>query len=96
MLRIAMQAKGRLNEDCMNLLHEIGIDIDGSKRKFLASAANFPVEVLYMRDDDIPQVVASGTASLGIVGLNYRIIALIPVGKKADKIQKYIPICLLM
>jgi ATP phosphoribosyltransferase len=70
MLRIAMQAKGRLNEDCMNLLHEIGIDIDGSKRKFLASAANFPVEVLYMRDDDIPQVVASGTASLGIVGLN--------------------------
>lgn len=70
MLRIAMQAKGRLNEDCMALLKEIGIDIDGSKRKFLESAANFPIEVLYMRDDDIPQVVASGTASLGIVGLN--------------------------
>ncbi|MBP5397319.1 MAG: ATP phosphoribosyltransferase [Bacteroidales bacterium] len=70
MLRIAMQAKGRLNEESMALLKEIGIDIDDSKRKFLSSAANFPIEVLYMRDDDIPQVVANGTASLGIVGYN--------------------------
>ncbi len=65
-----MQAKGRLNEDSMALLREIGIDIDDSKRKFLAAAANFPIEVLYMRDDDIPQLVYNGTADLGIVGYN--------------------------
>ena len=70
MLRIALQAKGRLNEDSMALLREIGIDVDDSKRKFLAQAANFPIELLFMRDDDIPQVVAGGTASLGIVGYN--------------------------
>ncbi len=70
MLRIALQAKGRLNEDSMALLREIGIDVDDSKRKFLAQAANFPIELLFMRDDDIPQVVAAGTASLGIVGYN--------------------------
>ena len=70
MLRIALQSKGRLNEDSMALLREIGIDVDDSKRKFLAQAANFPIELLFMRDDDIPQVVAAGTASLGIVGYN--------------------------
>lgn len=70
MLRIAIQSKGRLNEDSTALFQEIGISIDDSKRKFLSKSANFPLEVLYMRDDDIPQVVASGTASLGIVGLN--------------------------
>lgn len=70
MLRIAIQSKGRLNEDSTALFQEIGISVDDSKRKFLSQSANFPLEVLYMRDDDIPQVVASGTASLGIVGLN--------------------------
>ena len=70
MLRIAIQSKGRLNEDSLALLQEIGISVDDSKRKFLSKSANFPLEVLYMRDDDIPQVVAAGTASLGIVGLN--------------------------
>ena len=70
MLRIAIQSKGRLNEDSTALFQEIGIAVDDSKRKFLSQSANFPLEVLYMRDDDIPQVVASGTASLGIVGLN--------------------------
>ena len=70
MLRIALQSKGRLNEDCLALLKEIGVNIDDSKRKFLAKASNFPVEVLFLRDDDIPQVVSCGTASLGIVGLN--------------------------
>ena len=69
-LRIAIQAKGRLNEDSMALLRDIGIRIDDSKRKFLAQAPDFPLEVLYLRDDDIPQVVAAGTADLGIVGLN--------------------------
>ena len=70
MLRIALQSTGRLNEESLALLGEIGIDIDDSKRKFLSRAANFPLEVLYLRDDDIPQVVSAGTASLGIVGLN--------------------------
>lgn len=70
MLRIAIQSKGRLNEDSLALLQEIGISVDDSKRKFLSRSANFPLEVLYMRDDDIPQVVSAGTASLGIVGLN--------------------------
>ena len=70
MLRLAIQSKGRLNEESTALLREIGIDIDDSRRKFLSQAPNFPLEVLYMRDDDIPQVVSSGTAGLGIVGLN--------------------------
>ena len=70
MLRIAIQTKGRLNEQSIELLREIGIDVEGAKRKFLSKAANFPIEVLYLRDDDIPQVVADGTASLGIVGMN--------------------------
>ena len=70
MLRVAIQSKGRLNEESTALFQEIGISVDDSKRKFLSQSANFPLEVLYMRDDDIPQVVASGTASLGIVGLN--------------------------
>lgn len=70
MLRIAIQSKGRLNEESTALLKEIGINIDDSKRKFLAKIPNFPMEVLYMRDDDIPQVVSCGTASLGIVGEN--------------------------
>lgn len=70
MLRIAIQTKGRLNEQSTALLREIGIDVEGAKRKFLSKAANFPIEVLYLRDDDIPQVVENGTATLGIVGLN--------------------------
>ena len=70
MLRIAIQTKGRLNEQSVELLREIGIDVEGAKRKFLSKASNFPIEVLYLRDDDIPQVVADGTATLGIVGIN--------------------------
>ncbi|MBQ0024271.1 MAG: ATP phosphoribosyltransferase [Bacteroidales bacterium] len=70
MLKIALQSKGRLNEDSLDLLRSIGINIDEPKRKFFSKAKNFEMEVLYMRDDDIPQLVESGTASLGIVGLN--------------------------
>ena len=70
MLRIAIQAKGRLNEESMELLEESGIKIEKSKRKLLAQCADFPVEVLYLRDDDIPQAVAMGVADVGIVGLN--------------------------
>ena len=70
MIRIAIQAKGRLNEESVALLAEAGIRIEESKRKLLALAADFPLEVLYLRDDDIPQAVAMGVADLGIVGLN--------------------------
>lgn len=70
MIRIAIQTKGRLNEESLALMKSIDIDVESAKRKFLSKAANFPAEVLYLRDDDIPQVVSSGTAQLGIVGLN--------------------------
>ena len=50
MLRIAIQTKGRLNEQSIDLLHELGIDVDAAKRKFLSKASNFPIEVLYLRD----------------------------------------------
>ena len=70
MLRIAVQSKGRLYEDTMALLAEADIKVSSSKRTLLVQASNFPVEVLYLRDDDIPQSVASGVADLGIVGEN--------------------------
>ena len=69
-IRIAVQSKGRLNEDTMALLAESGIKVGVSKRTLLASARNFPVEVLFLRDDDIPQTVADGVADAGVVGLN--------------------------
>lgn len=70
MIRIAVQSKGRLNEDTMNLLAEAGIKVGSSKRTLLVESSNFPIEVLYLRDDDIPQTVADGVADLGIVGEN--------------------------
>lgn len=70
MLKIALQSKGRLNEESLSLLASIGINVDEPKRKFISKARNFDIETLFLRDDDIPIVVASGTASLGIVGLN--------------------------
>jgi len=70
MLRIAIQSKGRLHEQTMELLSEADIKIGGSKRTLLMNAENFPLEVLYLRDDDIPQSVASGIADIGIVGEN--------------------------
>lgn len=70
MLRIAIQAKGRLNEDTMALLSDAGINVAAAKRKLVARASGFPMEVLYLRDDDIPQAVEMGVADVGIVGLN--------------------------
>lgn len=70
MLRIAVQAKGRLHEETMSLLAESGIKIESGKRLLLLSARNFPLEVLFLRDDDIPQSVADGVADIGIVGEN--------------------------
>lgn len=70
MLRIAVQSKGRLFEDTMNLLKEAGIKVSSTKRTLLVQSSNFPLEVLFLRDDDIPQTVADGVADIGIVGEN--------------------------
>ena len=70
MIRIAIQSKGRLFEETMALLQEADIKIPSSKRILLVQSSNFPVEVLFLRDDDIPQSVANGIADLGIVGEN--------------------------
>ncbi len=70
MLRIAVQSKGRLFEDTMNLLSEADIKVSATKRTLLVKSSNFPLEVLYLRDDDIPQSVASGVADIGVVGEN--------------------------
>ena len=70
MLRIAVQSKGRLFDDTMHLLAEADIKISATKRTLLVQASNFPLEVLYLRDDDIPQSVATGVADLGVVGEN--------------------------
>lgn len=70
MLRIAVQSKGRLFDDTMNLLAEADIKVGTSKRTLLIQSANFPLEILFLRDDDIPQSVANGVADIGIVGEN--------------------------
>jgi ATP phosphoribosyltransferase len=70
MLRIAVQAKGRLYEDTMALFEESDIKLSSMKRTLLIQSTNFPVEVLFLRDDDIPQSVALGVADVGIVGEN--------------------------
>ncbi len=70
MLRIAVQAKGRLYEETMTMFAESSIKIESGKRTLLIPAKNFPVEILFLRDDDIPQAVASGIADVGVVGEN--------------------------
>ncbi len=70
MLRIAVQSKGRLFEDTLHLLGEADIKISASRRTLLVQSTNFPIEVLYLRDDDIPQSVATGVADIGVVGEN--------------------------
>ena len=70
MLRIAVQSKGRLFDDTMNLLSEADIKISSGRRTLLVQSGNFPLEVLYLRADDIPQSVASGVADIGVVGEN--------------------------
>lgn len=70
MLRIAVQSKGRLYDETMELIAQAGIKFPAVKRTLLVPSRNFPVEILYLRDDDIPDSVATGTADVGIVGLN--------------------------
>jgi len=69
-IRIALQKKGRLNEDSMKLFKEAGIKFNVGSGKLVASSPGFPIEVLFLRDDDIPQTVANGVADIGIVGEN--------------------------
>ena len=69
-LKIAIQTKGRLNEDSLKLIDEAGIKLPLSTRSLISSAANFSLEALFLRDDDIPQAVAMGVADIGIVGEN--------------------------
>ncbi|MCD7932591.1 MAG: ATP phosphoribosyltransferase [Tannerellaceae bacterium] len=70
MLRIAVQSKGRLHDETIMLLEEAGIKLNKGKRTLLIPAKDFPVEVLFLRDDDIPQSVANGVADIGVVGEN--------------------------
>jgi ATP phosphoribosyltransferase len=69
-LRIAIQKSGRLSEKSLNLLKEAGISLNNGSRKLRSVAQSFPLEVIYLRDDDIPQYVEDGVAHIGIVGEN--------------------------
>ena len=84
MIRIAVQSKGRLYEDTMALLAEADIKVRKSERSLLVRASEFPIEILYLRDDDIPQTVAQGVADLGVVGEN----EYLERGEKADIVKK--------
>ncbi|HXS37445.1 MAG TPA: ATP phosphoribosyltransferase [Flavipsychrobacter sp.] len=69
-LKIAIQKSGRLHEDSVKLLKECGIELNNGVNKLLTEAFNFPLEVLLLRDDDIPQYIEDGIADIGIVGEN--------------------------
>ena len=84
MIRIAVQAKGRLNDQSIELLAESGLSVEEGKRKLLAKCGDFPLEVLFLRDDDIPGAVAMGVADIGIVGLN----EVVEKGLKVDVVHR--------
>ncbi len=67
-LKIALQKSGRLSEKSQEMIQEAGISLTNGKRNLVAQSSSFPIEVLYLRDDDIPQYVADGVADIGIVG----------------------------
>lgn len=69
-LKIAVQKSGRLSEKSLELISEAGIKLDNGDRKLISKSSNFPIEILFLRDDDIPQYVADGVADIGIVGEN--------------------------
>lgn len=69
-LKIAIQKSGRLSEKSIELLQECGIKVSNGDRKLMTSASNFPMEILFLRDDDIPQYVEQGVADIGILGEN--------------------------
>ena len=70
MLRIAIQKSGRLSEESIKLIRECGIKFNNGKGKLRSSSLNFPIDILYLRDDDIPGYVEDNVADIGIVGLN--------------------------
>lgn len=69
-LKLAIQKSGRLHDDSIKLLKECGIDINNGVNKLKTDASNFPLEVFFLRDDDIPQYVEDGVADIGMVGEN--------------------------
>ena len=69
-LRLAIQKSGRLSTDSLDLLNRCGIKVKAPKEKLLLHAENFPIDILFVRDDDIPQLVMDGVCHLGIVGEN--------------------------
>jgi ATP phosphoribosyltransferase len=83
-LKIAIQKSGRLSESSLKLLKECGIEFDNGLNKLKAEAYNFPLEVFFLRDDDIPQYVEDGVADIGIVGEN----VLLEKNKHVKLVQK--------
>ncbi|GGZ69351.1 ATP phosphoribosyltransferase [Algibacter mikhailovii] len=83
-LRIAVQKSGRLNQDSMKLLKDIGISIDNGKDQLKASAKGFPVEVFYLRNGDIPQYLKDGVVDAAIIGEN----VLIEKGEGINVVEK--------
>lgn len=69
-IKLAIQKQGRLTDETLDFLRKSGLSIESSKQKLFSVCRNFPLEILYVRDDDIPDYVASGTVDLGIVGQN--------------------------
>jgi len=69
-LKIALQKSGRLSDKSIELIRECGISLTNGSRKLLSRSSNFPLEVMYLRDDDIPRYVSDGVADIGIVGEN--------------------------
>lgn len=83
-LRIAVQKKGRLLDESIQLLKECGIRIDNGRDQLKAAARNFPIEVLYLRNSDIPQYIQDGVADIGIIGEN----TIIEKKKEVEVVQK--------
>ncbi len=83
-IKIAVQKSGRLNEDSLKILKDCGISIDNGKDQLKASARNFPMEVLYLRNGDIPQYLKDGVVDLAIIGENI----LIEKGAGIEVIEK--------
>lgn len=83
-LRIAVQKSGRLFDDSVGLLRECGIDLRNVKDRLRTESDNFPLEVFFLRDDDIPQYVEDGVADIGIVGEN----VLLEKGKEVEVVGK--------
>lgn len=84
LLRLAIQRKGRLSEDSLSLIKECGIKFSSDTSKLKSEARNFPIEFLFLRDDDIPDYVADGVADIGIVGENVAV----EKGKNIDHVKK--------